>query len=155
MKTLKLFASIIVCQLAGIVGAFFTTPAINGWYVSVIKPTWNPPAWIFGPVWITLYTLMGIALYLVWQRKEDGIKIEKPIWIFGGQLILNSLWSIFFFGLHNILLALINIIILLAMIAWTIIEFKKISKIAYYLLIPYILWVAFATILNLNIWLLN
>ncbi|MBU4479907.1 tryptophan-rich sensory protein [Patescibacteria group bacterium] len=155
MKTLKLFLSIIICELAGILGAIAISPALNNWYIDLQKPLWNPPAWVFGPVWTTLYALMGVAFYLIWIKKDKGMAIKKAVYIFAIQLILNSLWSIIFFGLHNIFLALIEILILSVFIIWTMIEFYKIDKRATYLLIPYILWVCVATVLTLNIWLLN
>lgn len=155
MKTLKLFGAIIICQLAGVLGTFAVSPAIGDWYTTIQKPLWTPASWVFGPVWITLYTLMGIALYIVWMQKEKGMKIKKAVSVFAGQLILNSLWSVIFFGFNNITLALVEILILLGFIVWTMVEFKKISKTAFYLLIPYILWVCVATALTFNIWLLN
>jgi tryptophan-rich sensory protein len=154
MKTLKLFISIIICQLAGIIGAFFTTPNIDTWYQTIVRPDWTPASWVFAPVWITLYTLMGIALFFVWEKK-GSVNIKKAVSVFGFQLVLNSLWSIIFFGFNNITLALVEILILLGAIIWTMVEFRKISKIAFYLLIPYLLWVCLATALNFNIWILN
>jgi len=154
MKTLKLFISIIICQLAGIIGAFFTTPNIDTWYQTIVRPDWTPASWVFGPVWITLYTLMGIALFFVWEKK-GSVNIKKAVSVFGFQLVLNSLWSIIFFGFNNITLALVEILILLGAIIWTMVEFRKVSKTAFYLLIPYLLWVCLATALNFNIWILN
>jgi tryptophan-rich sensory protein len=131
----------------------FTTSSIPTWYASLIKPSFNPPNWIFGPVWTTLYLLMGISLYLVWIR---GAKKNRTalIW-FGSQLALNSIWSILFFGLKSPLSAFIEIIFLWITILITIIYFYKTSKPAAYLLIPYILWVSFAAVLNISIVILN
>jgi tryptophan-rich sensory protein len=154
MKTLKLFISIIICQLAGIIGAFFTTPNIDTWYQTIVRPDWTPASWVFAPVWITLYTLMGIALFFVWEKK-GSVNIKKAVSVFGFQLVLNSLWSIIFFGFNNITLALAEIVFLLGAIVWTMVEFRKISRTAFYLLIPYLLWVCLATALNFNIWILN
>jgi len=149
----KLIAAIIITQLAGIIGSFFTVSSVIIWYVTLNKPFFNPPSWLFGPVWIILYLMMGVALYIVWNNRTK--KSNTALTLFGIQLVLNSLWSILFFGLKNPLLAFIEIIILWVLILFTIIYFKKESKTAAYLLIPYILWVSFAAILNLAIFLLN
>ena len=152
-KIFKLIASIVITQLAGILGSLFTITNVNSWFSTINKPFFNPPNWLFGPVWTLLYLLMGISLYLIWNK---GFKKHKTaIYIFGIQLILNSLWSILFFGLKSPLFAFIEIIFLWAAILLSIIKFYKISKPAAYLLIPYILWVSFAAVLNLAIVLLN
>lgn len=144
----KLLGAIILCQLAGIIGTVFTMDAIPTWYAGLIKPVLNPPSWVFGPVWTILYTLMGISLYLVWQKKgKTGI--------FFVQLVLNALWSIVFFGLKDISLALVVICMMWISIVSTIVVFYKISRPAAYLLLPYIAWVSFALYLNLAIWRLN
>ena len=150
-KFIKLIISIIICQLAGVIGSIFTTSSIPTWYASLNKPEFNPPNWIFAPVWITLFTLMGISLYLVWSK---GVN-KKALTFFGIQLVLNTLWSIIFFGLQNILFAFIEIIILWIAILLTIIYFYRLSKAASYLLVPYILWVSFAAVLNFSIFLIN
>ena len=154
-KYIKLAIFIIILLFAGFIGSIFTTPNIPTWYASLIKPVFNPPNWIFGPVWTILYILMGIAAFLIWQNGIKKKKVKVAIYIFAAQLFLNMLWSILFFGLQNPLLAFIEIIILWALILLTIIKFSEISKKAAYLLIPYILWVSFAVILNLFIYLLN
>jgi translocator protein len=152
-KWLKLIISIFVSLFAGFIGSFFTITGVNSWFSTIIKPSFNPPNWIFGPVWTTLYILMGISLYLIWTNK---IKNKKPaMTIFFTQLVLNSLWSILFFGVQKPLFAFIEIIILWFAILLTILKFHKISKPASYLLVPYILWVSFAAVLNLSIYLLN
>ncbi len=150
---IKLISAIIICQLAGIIGSIFTAPATRTWYTTINKPSFNPPSWIFSPVWISLFVLMGISLYLVWIKKSK-IK-KKAITIFGIQLGLNALWSILFFGLKSPLAAFIEIIILWIAILMTIVYFRKISKIAAYLLLPYILWVSFAAVLNFSIFWIN
>lgn len=139
--------------LAGFVGSVFTTPAIPTWYASLNKPVFNPPPWLFAPAWTILYLLMGYAAYIVSQG-ESKLKATalKYFWL---QLIANFFWSIIFFGLKNPALALLEIIILWIMIYKTKEEFFKISKTAGYLLVPYLLWVSFASILNLSIVLLN
>ncbi|MEN9341832.1 MAG: hypothetical protein RIQ54_88 [Candidatus Parcubacteria bacterium] len=162
-RIVKLAVAIAVCQLAGIVGSLFTTPSIApsstgqglSWYAGIIKPAFNPPAWIFGPVWITLFTLMGIALFIVWQKGLERRDVTIALGIFTVQLILNTLWSIIFFGLHNPGLALVEIIFLWLAILATIVAFAKISRPAAWLLVPYIVWVSFAGYLNGAIWMLN
>ncbi|MGV8171113.1 MAG: TspO/MBR family protein [Candidatus Woesearchaeota archaeon] len=150
-EALKLLGCILLSMAAGLIGMIFTKTGPDSWYAQLIKPSFNPPGWIFGPVWTTLYILMGIAFYLVLKYKDN----RKAKILFISQLILNTLWTIIFFGMHNPLLAFIEIIILWVLILLTIIEFYKKSKIAAYLLIPYILWVSFASILTLAIHLLN
>jgi len=152
-NTFKLIIAIAVSELAGIIGAVFTTPSITGWYAGIVKPVLNPPAWIFRPVWITLYFLMGISLWLIW--KSDSKEKGRAIWLFAIQLALNAIWSPIFFGAQSIGNALAIIVLLWAAIVLTILIFKKISKTAAWLLAPYILWVSFAAYLNYAIWALN
>ena len=147
-----LILSILLPLGVGFIGSFFTTPNIQNWYQYIEKPAFNPPNWIFGPVWTVLYILMGISFYL-YAKSEDSKK-QGYVYYFV-QLGLNSLWSILFFGLQNPLLGLIEIFFLLTFIILTIREFRQVNKIAGILLLPYLAWVSFATILNLNIWLLN
>src|SRR3989338_11514132 len=154
-NTLKLIIAIVVSELAGIIGSVFTTPSIAGWYAGIVKPAINPPAWIFGPVWTTLFVLMGIAAFLVWKKGLDRRDVKIALGIFLGQLVLNTLWSIIFFGLHSPAGALVEIVFLWLAILATIIAFAKISELAAWLLLPYILWVSFAGYLNYSIWQLN
>ncbi|MBI4235366.1 tryptophan-rich sensory protein [Candidatus Peregrinibacteria bacterium] len=154
-NTIKLIIAIAVSELAGVIGSFFTTSAISTWYAGIVKPALNPPAWIFGPVWTALFALMGIAAFLVWKKGLDRRDVKIALGIFISQLILNTLWSIIFFGLHSPGGALIEIIFLWFAILFTIIEFAKIYKPAAWLLAPYILWVSFAAYLNYMIWALN
>jgi translocator protein len=150
----RLIFSIFLAHLAGIIGSLFTANNVATWYSTIIKPEFSPPNWIFGPIWLTLYTLMGIAFYLVWQSKNSTTKrIAMKLFII--QLILNTLWSIIFFGLHNITFAFIEIILLWLAIIGTTIYFFRISKPAGWLLIPYLLWVTFAAFLNFSIMILN
>ncbi len=151
----KLVSAIVICQLAGIIGSLFTVSSVSTWYQTLVRPALNPPSWVFGPVWITLYLLMGISLFLIWKKgwKKKNVRIAMSV--FGVQLTLNALWSILFFGMQNPGLALINIALLWIGILASIILFYKISKPASYLLIPYILWVSFASYLNYAIWTLN
>ncbi len=162
-NTFKLIIAIVVSELAGIIGSVFTTPSIAGWYAGIVKPALNPPAWVFGPVWTTLFALIGIAAFLVWKKGLDRRDVKIALGIFLGQLVLNTLWSIIFFGstsltingLNNIGIALIEIVFLWLAILATIISFAKISKPAAWLLVPYILWVSFAMYLNYAIYISN
>jgi benzodiazapine receptor len=152
---MKLLISIFIAQLAGIVGALFTSSSVNSWYLTIKKPSWNPPAWLFGPVWITLYTLMGVAAYLVWQKKEMNQAAKAALTVYGINLFLNALWSIIFFGLKNSFFAFIEILALLFSIVLTMLLFYKIRPGTFWLLLPYLIWTSFASILNFNIWRLN
>jgi tryptophan-rich sensory protein len=152
MNITKLIVSIAIPLIAGFAGSIFTTKSIPNWYATIQKPSFNPPNWIFGPVWTLLFIMMGIALYLVWT---SGKADNAALWIFGIQLALNLLWSIIFFGLHSPLWAFVDIIALWLAILATIISFYSVSATASYLLIPYILWASFATILNWKIMVLN
>ena len=152
-KWIRLVITILICQMAGIIGSVFTISSIPTWYASLNKPWFSPPNWLFGPVWITLFTLMGISLYLMWNRGLKSVKI--PLTLFGVQLILNTVWSFLFFGLESPFIAFIEIIILWISIALTIISFYRISKKAGLILLPYIIWVSIATALNYYIWILN
>lgn len=151
----KLIFAIVLCQVAGIIGSLFTFSAIPTWYASLVKPSFNPPSWIFGPVWTILYILMGISFYLILLKNLKKKEIKIAVNLFVWQLIANSLWSIIFFGMKNIQLALIEIVVLLVLIFTTIKKFYKINKVAAYLLIPYLLWTGFATFLTYSIWILN
>jgi benzodiazapine receptor len=151
---LKLVASVILCQMADFLGSLFTTPAIPTWYATLKKPFFTPPNWIFSPVWISLFILMGISLFFVWRRQGHP-QFKKALIFFFVQLILNVLWSLAFFGLRLPLLGLTDIILLWIAILLTIQTFLKVSKFAGVFLIPYLLWVSFATLLNLSLWILN
>jgi tryptophan-rich sensory protein len=175
---IKLLISIFICELAGAIGSIFTIPSIKGWYLTLNKSALNPPSWIFGPVWTTLFLLMGVSLYLVWSKRFvvshplKGLKIKawnpwsqklltgpwqkiNVISIFTIQLVLNILWSVLFFGLHQPGIAFFELLMLWFAILYTIVNFYRISKTASYLLIPYILWVTFAGFLNYSVWMLN
>lgn len=155
VNVFRLLASVMVCQLAGVIGSIFTASSLEGWYFLLEKPTFNPPSWVFFPVWTILYTLMGISLYLVWKQGIKEREVKTGVFLFGLQLGLNTLWSLLFFGLKSPYYAFLEILILWAAILLTIIQFWKISKSASLLLIPYILWVSFAALLNYQIWVLN
>jgi tryptophan-rich sensory protein len=151
----KLLIAIGLCLGTGAVGGLATAGSINTWYVNLSKPFFNPPNWIFGPVWTILYILMGIALYLVWINPPAKKNPHRAEMLFGVQLFLNILWSVIFFGLKNPLAAFLEIILLWAAILLTWQKFKEISKFAANLLVPYLAWVSFAAILNLAIVILN
>jgi len=154
-EILKLVVSIIICLLAGVIGSIFTTSAIPGWYAALFKPSFTLPNWVFAPVWTNLYLLMGISAFLVWRKGLDNHLVNSGLRVFILQLILNTLWSFLFFGLKSPLLGLIEILLLWIAIVLTILSFFRVSKIAGILLLPYILWVSFAAILNFSIWRLN
>lgn len=153
-KFLKFIICLVIVYTTAFLGSYFTFPSISGWYTTLYKPPFSPPNWIFGPVWTILYLMMAVSFYLIWEKKKL-VNIKQPVRLFCLQLFFNFLWSLLFFGLHQPLLAFIDIVLLWIFILLTILEFKKRSKLASYLLIPYLLWVSFASILNLSIVLLN
>lgn len=154
-QTAKLIASILIPQVAGALGAIVTAPAISAWYAALDKPGFTPPGWLFGPAWTLLYLLMGIALYLVWREpRRDGPK-KQALAAFAAQLVLNTAWSFIFFGLKAPGPALAEIIVLWVAIAATIVLFRRVSRPAALLMLPYIFWVTFATALNYEIWRFN
>lgn len=148
-----LIIAILVSEGAGILGSFFTIPSIPTWYATLNKPSFSPPNYVFGPIWTTLFALMGISLYLVLVSKAKSK--QYAVKLFFVQLGLNVLWSIIFFGLKSPGVAFIEIIILWVAILYTIKAFRKISKISSYLLYPYFGWVSIALVLNFSIWILN
>ncbi len=152
---IKLIISIIICQAAGAIGSIFTARSVSSWYLTLEKPIFNPPGWVFGPVWTMLFLLMGIALYLVWSKKGKQEVKNKALIFFAVQWVLNIAWSFFFFYLQNPWAGFMEILILWFFILLTIIYFYKLSKPAAYLLIPYLAWVSFATVLNYYLYLLN
>jgi len=152
---IKLAISIGVCLTAGFVGSIFTSASIPTWYMSLEKPSFNPPNWLFAPVWTMLFILMGISAFLVWRDGLSERNVRIALIIFIIQLILNTFWSVAFFGLRSPIAGLIVIIILWIAILLTILSFAKVSMTAGILLIPYILWVSFASILNASIYVLN
>jgi tryptophan-rich sensory protein len=146
--------SLIIPLAVGGISGYFTVSAIPGWYQTIQKPSWNPPNWVFGPVWTTLYALMGIAMYLIWTQPRSEQR-QRALHLNAAQLILNFFWSLIFFNLHAIGWALIEIFILWVLIVRTMFAFDRVYKPAAWLLLPYIIWVTFATILNGTIWWLN
>ena len=155
IEVIRLVVSIIICQFAGFIGSIFTRMSIPTWYATIEKPSFTPPNWLFAPVWTTLFVLMGISAFLVWRKGLGDKRAKIALSIFAAQLVFNIFWSVAFFGLRSPLAGLIVIIILLAAILLTIIEFVKVSVVAGILLIPYILWVSFAAVLNTSIFTLN
>jgi len=153
-KIIKLLALIIVCEGVGFLGTIFTLPSIPTWYATLQKAPFNPPPWVFGPVWTTLYFLMAVSLFLILQKKLKKQRNFLLI-LFSAQLFLNFLWSVIFFGMHLPLVALLEISLLWISIALLIVGFWKFSKSAAMLLIPYIFWVSIASVLNLFVVLLN
>ena len=152
---LKLTASLGACYLAALLGSIFTTPNVPTWYASLARPFFAPPDWVFGPVWTALYTLMGISAYLVWREGLTDPKVKAALAVFVLQLAANVSWSAAFFGLRSPLAGLAVIAFLWTLIALTIQKFRAISRTAGALLLPYIVWVSFAAVLNFAIWRLN
>jgi benzodiazapine receptor len=151
---LKLIASLILPLGIGVISGIFTTDAIPGWYETLNKPSFNPPNQVFGPVWTTLYFLMGISLFLIWKQSLSKER-NRAILVFMIQLILNFGWSFLFFYCHQIGLALAEIILLWLSIVTMILIYYRIRPLAAYINIPYLLWVTFATILNAAYYFLN
>lgn len=152
---LKLCVSIITCLAAGLIGSVFTRTAIPTWYAGLAKPPFTPPNWVFGPVWTILYVLMGVAAFLVWRKGWGYREVRVGLITFLVQLLLNALWSTVFFGLKSPLAGVIVIVGLWVVLLFTLLRFFKLSAAAGWLLVPYILWVSFAAVLNFSVWLLN
>lgn len=147
-KIVPLIVCIAITELAGVLGSVSMGSSLTTWYVDIVKSPLNPPNWVFGPVWTTLFLLMGIALYVVWMERSDMRRRRRAVTIFSVQLVLNIMWSMLFFGLQNPVAAFIEIIALWCAILATIVSFYKVKHLAAWLLIPYILWVSFASYLN-------
>lgn len=154
-KYLKLIGLILLCELVGIVGSVYTISAIPTWYLGLNKPFFSPPNYLFGPVWTTLYALMGISIFRILELKKKNKKVVEAANLFWIQLFLNGIWTPIFFGSRQLLLALIVIMFMWLYILKTIKAFAKIDKLSAYILYPYLAWVSFATILNFSIWFLN
>ncbi|WP_297765578.1 TspO/MBR family protein [uncultured Muriicola sp.] len=154
-KALYIVIAVTICLLIGFLAGFATQSSVDTWYTTLNKPSFNPPNWIFAPVWTLLYILMGIAAGLVWAKGFYHVWVKTALYYFGFQLLFNALWSIVFFGFQEPFWALLVILVLLILILLTIKWFKIVSKPAAYLLLPYLLWVSFAMILNYKIWELN
>lgn len=155
MDIILLLASIIVCEFAGIIGSIFTAKSIPTWYKGLKKPSFNPPNWLFAPAWTTLYLLMGILLFLVLQEGLGNPQVQISLVVFAVQLVLNVSWSIIFFGRRSLKGGLATILVLWLAIFFSIISFLQVSVLAALLLVPYILWTSFATVLNYSVLKLN
>ena len=153
-NSIKLVTAVILTVGLGAVGGLVTAPEIPLWYAGLNKPSFNPPNWLFGPVWTTLYLLMGVSCYLVWKQPVS-VERNKALYLFILQFVLNFCWSFIFFGMHETGWALTEMILLWLTILATIFSFAKFSKTAAWLLVPYIAWVSFAMLLNGAIWRLN
>jgi len=152
---LPFFISLLITLAIGFAASLITRPQIAGWYSTLTKPSFNPPNWLFAPVWTGIYIMIAIAAYLVWKRRDNSRVYAVTIFIYIIQLALNFSWSIVFFGLHGILPALVIILLLWASIVLNIRWFNKFGHTAAFLMVPYLLWVSFASLLNLSIYLLN
>ena len=146
---------ILLCEAAGLVGAAFTRRSVRTWYPTLRKPWFTPPSWLFAPAWILLYVLMGISLSLAWSASPSPSEHPLPFAVFAAQLVVNAAWSFLFFGLRRPSVALAGIVLLWCLIVATILLFLELSTFAAALLVPYLLWVSFATLLNASIWKLN
>lgn len=153
MKILSLFINILIPHLAGIVGSYFTIPNLKSWYSSLNKPVFNPPDYIFTPVWLTLYTIIGLSFYLFHRKNKYKMKIVYFVYII--HIFLNGVWSIIFFGMHNISFAFFDICLIIFTLVILINYIYKVSKVASFILIPYLIWCCFAAILNYQIFILN
>ncbi|PKV48174.1 MULTISPECIES: TspO/MBR family protein [Aquimarina] len=154
-KLFRIGIAVLICGLIGFLSSIATQTSVNTWYAALNKPSFTPPNWIFGPMWILLYIMMGVAAGIVWSKGFYHKWVKTALYHFGFQLLLNAAWSIFFFGLQNPLIALLDIIALFILLLFTIKWFTVVNSTAAYLLIPYVVWVAFATALNFGIWQLN
>ncbi len=146
---------ILLCEAVGLVAGMFTIPQIPVWYATLMKPSFSPPNWVFGPVWTILYALMGIAAYRIWILGIKNPAVRTNIVLFTAQLVFNFLWSFIFFSLHSIPAAFVDISILWILIVFLVVRMEQLDKTAGYLMTPYLLWVSFAMVLNYSLWLLN
>jgi translocator protein len=151
----KLIISVTICEVVGITSGLLTNAQNNIWYDNIVKPSWNPPAYLFGPVWTILYFLMGVSLWIIWKSDFYEYKKSQAMLFFAMQLFCNFWWTILFFKFHSPFAAFADIILMIVLILFTIFRFAEISKTAAWLLVPYISWVCFAAILNYNLWYLN
>ncbi len=151
----KLIIAILTCEAIGFTSGLIGSAAMNTWFDNLQKPSWTPPAYLFAPVWTLLYALMGIAFWLIWKNETAVVNKRSAYVAFALQLFLNFWWSIIFFKLQSPFFALIEILLMLLAILLTIFHFSKISKTAGWLLVPYVLWVSFASFLNYTLWSLN
>jgi translocator protein len=151
----RLILSIIICQMAGVIGSIFTASSVTSWYPTLVKPSFSPPGFYIGVIWIVLFTLMGISLFLIWREIPRNLPLRVALYFFAAQLIVNVLWSAAFFGMQSPISGLAVIAFLWIFILITIIKFWPINRTAALLLVPYIVWVSIAAYLNFSIWKLN
>ena len=142
----------LITYSASLIGGLITFALKDPWYSTLIKPSFNPPSWIFAPVWTTLYLMMTVAIWLFWHSEKRDM---NTVYVYFIHIIFNTTWSIIFFGLHNIFLALLTLLLLISLIIILILRFKRVNMLSFYLMIPYLLWCFFALILNLNLLVLN
>lgn len=158
-KTLVLLGqalgAILVCEAVGLLAGWATQTSVTTWYPTLIKPGFTPPNWVFAPVWILLYALMGLAAYLIWRCGLRHVRVRNALIAFGVQLVLNAGWSFAFFGARSPALGLVVILFLWGTLAWTVDRFARIRPVAGWLLMPYLAWVTYALALNVAIWVLN
>ena len=152
---MKLILSILIPLGIGLLSGYLTSEGVNGWYVTAVKPPFNPPNWLFAPVWTVLYITIGVALYFVWKTDTRTRWKQYAIAAFAVQMVLNFCWSFIFFKLEEPGWALLEIIALWLSIVWMIVSFTRVSPVTGWILAPYLLWVSFAVLLNYNIWELN
>ena len=154
-NVIKLIVAVTVPLAVGGLSGFATARGVDAWYPTLVKPSFNPPAWVFGPTWTVLYILMGVALFLVWQQGLNTQGVRLALFVFGVQLMLNALWSIIFFRMQSPGWAFAEIILLWIAIIATLWAFWRVMPAAGWLLVPYLAWVSFAAVLNGSIWFLN
>lgn len=154
-NTIKLMVAVAVPLAIGGLSGLATAKGVETWYPTLAKPSFNPPAWVFGPAWTLLYILMGVALFLVWRQGLNTPGVRVALIAFAVQLVLNALWSIIFFGMQSPGWAFVEIILLWLAIVVTLWTFWRVVPAAGWLLAPYLAWVSFATVLNGSIWILN
>ena len=154
-KALKFIISVIIPVAVGGLSGYLTSGEIKDWYRTIVKPSFNPPDYVFGPVWTALYIMMGIAFFLIWKANANGADKRRAMTLYFVQLVLNFFWSLIFFRAHEIGWALVEILLLWVAIGFTVRSFASISPPAAWLLVPYLLWVSFASVLNFAIWKLN
>jgi len=150
-----LVAAVLLPLAVGVLGSFSTMDSVRTWYPTLVRPSFAPPSWVFGPVWTTLYLMMGLASWLVWRQGLARPEVRGALGYYGVQLVFNLIWSWLFFGLQRPFFALLDIVVLLVLIGVTAIRFAAVSRGAALLLLPYLAWVAFATVLNGGFWWLN
>ena len=154
-RIVRAIGFVLLCEFIGLIGTVFTLKSIADWYPNLVKPSFTPPSWLFGPVWIILYALMGIAVYFVWSKGMKSRGVRLGLVLFSVQLALNLIWSVLFFGLRSILGGLIDIILLWITILMTIVAFYKVSRKAALAMVPYLAWVTIALLLNFYVWKFN